>query len=913
MVKVKFDAEVEEMPLAVANKFGLFVNRKNVTAGVRELYFWERKNEIPYLQATINKRYADSTDFERGKYAALVFDDEHISTGVITKPEKDSFGNVKIYAPMVGKEGVDLMNSLVGRESYINEYAGDVVGKLCSENLDGSAPWIIQKDTVEDIEKVTVRAENENRLNVIQRIAKELKDVYWRVSFPLISGDKPQWREECRMNLYDYGSLTSHPEKNYPKYDTLNSTNCKSIKYTIDEEKTTNYVRLLGSGDGTNQLESIIYHATDNRTYLTHGTGTWLSSDIDDDDTTLNATSNPRDIWPASPTTTTTSNNETAGTSVQVEVADSSNFAVGDFVMFDDTTNREVAEVTVVHDTPDYITVDKLTEDFSSGTTVRKCQVQVDGEYMAYTSRDATTLTVKRDNVGNATSHPAGTDIMQVGSGQTIYVDDNSSLPATGSVWVGLEKISYTGKSGTTGLTGCSRGQGWLGTNTPSTKLYYAHGAGVAAWDSQYTPSSPEAGSSIDTYGTKAGLQTDQTLISQNALDLAATTILDELYVPPSQVEVIPIENAMIKEIDLGDTIAIEDSARSGASGNFRVNERSVEKKAGGQTVVKFTAGKILDSVSDQIGRIQKDFGNVSVYAQGTPQTITINSAENCEGDNSTWNPADEADEDTNGLYPLKMEFYIPANAISISKVYLDYFVERYRDFDVTLGSNSSSGGSGGGAIFNWSENVSDSAWDTVGNQQGSATGFYVCYCSVQSTDTSSSVTGVSCRVTDGTTYWPDQYGMEAPINEEDADGRRGADFCIMVPSSSSSKTLSCQLLATDDDFDGEGHVKWYKINAHTHDATSTISTTAADFDDMKIAIDQGHGYVDKTSIIENAQHLNRALSTSREKSIDLTEFFGDTPGKKGIKILGCRSDAGDAYIGRIFGILRVKYYESND
>jgi hypothetical protein len=100
--------------------------------------------------------------------------------------------------------------------------------------------------------------------------------------------------------------------------------------------------------------------------------------------------------------------------------------------------------------------------------------------------------------------------------------------------------------------------------------------------------------------------------------------------------------------------------------------------------------------------------------------------------------------------------------------------------------------------------------------------------------------------------------------------------------------------------------------SAHNHETSFSISTSAKTFDNMKIAIDDGNGYVDKTTILENAAHLNRDLSTSSERGLDITEFLGDTPGKKGIKILGCRSDAGDPYIGNIFGILRAKYFETN-
>jgi hypothetical protein len=50
------------------------------------------------------------------------------------------------------------------------------------------------------------------------------------------------------------------------------------------------------------------------------------------------------------------------------------------------------------------------------------------------------------------------TQLESGGSEVTVYVDDNSNFPDTGAFFVEDEEIAYTGKSGSTSFTGCTRG-----------------------------------------------------------------------------------------------------------------------------------------------------------------------------------------------------------------------------------------------------------------------------------------------------------------------------------------------------------------------------------------------------------------------------------------------------------------------
>ena len=92
--------------------------------------------------------------------------------------------------------------------------------------------------------------------------------------------------------------------------------------------------------------------------------------------------------------------------------------------------------------------------------------------------------------------------------------------------------------------------------------------------------------------------------------------------------------------------------------------------------------------------------------------------------------------------------------------------------------------------------------------------------------------------------------------------------------------------------------------STHTHEVDFSISTQAASLSDVAILIDDGSGYVDKTTDIET--ELGHTLSTSEELDILMTNYFIADGGIKKIKIIPTGTNNGEC---RITGLLMVMFY----
>ena len=90
----------------------------------------------------------------------------------------------------------------------------------------------------------------------------------------------------------------------------------------------------------------------------------------------------------------------------------------------------------------------------------------------------------------------------------------------------------------------------------------------------------------------------------------------------------------------------------------------------------------------------------------------------------------------------------------------------------------------------------------------------------------------------------------------------------------------------------------------HTHEVDFTITTQGASLSDIAIWVDDGSGYVDKTSDIETA--LGSTLSTTQEVDIPMASYFTANGGIKKIKIVPTGTNNGEC---RITGLLMVMFY----
>lgn len=480
--------------------------------------------------------------------------------------------------------------------------------------------------------------------------------------------------------------------------------------------------------------------------------------------------------------------------------------------------------------------------------------------------------------------------------------------------------------------------------------------------DAQYpaTEAGAEAGSSIKVYGLLASTQIDSTIIDQNALDVAAGNLIDVYNIPP-EIITLETEPSTLDTVWLGDTITTTDDD-TGVDDDYRIYALELTDGSGIYGKLTITAGNSQYDFTKDYSQTKKELGNLSVYAQGVPQTITINAFDDCQGNVIAWTPnagtpaGSEDDAGPAGLFvlkPLKLEFYIPDEAISINKVILDYNVTKYWDFyysNTGYATHSHDINEDTSIIYSPVQNLyteslgtltdlSTSTWTDVLTLNNTVQGEEACADIYFTNTTGSTVVGFGmrlvCVMSDDSVVvvYPDGTAGYAVATTTLLDDEvylfsaRGLTPISGVgdPTPVSLKVQVKSMFGSTIDTSWAGNIRTYQGSHvhnldvsltdegnHRHGLDYTKTGVSPSFTDMKIAINDGNGYVEKTSTLEDAQHLNRALSTIGETSLDVTEFFGDRPGKKGLKILGASGDVLPLAYGRINAVLRVKYFETN-
>ena len=855
------------------------------------------------------------------------------------------------------------------------------------------------------------------------------------------------YHEIDRFNAYDWDDATAYPAKNTP-VETFNGGNTTRISRKYDFSRCINHVRLLGAGDGRNQLESICYHATDNRSTLKYALDTWLTADLTAIATTLNVTSTDgfettgaveidQERITYTGKTGTTFTGCTRATSSTVAAAHTSNAQVINiaptYIYVESNT-----DFPVVTGTP--IILDSYSE--SNQDDGRKLYSGAYSDHgQTWTNSNAMTLTSAKfylkifdSPTGNATANvyahtgvygydgkPTGaalatSDTIDVSTIDTDYelteftfsggdqivleadtyyvvvvtytggdssnylvsgydwdgsADGNTVAKFTGTwgsndakdtcfyvygealaqpVWIGLEKITYTTKTDTDKLSGTiTRGVDWAGTYEPAVKLYYAHGEGAPVMDAQYTTADPEAGSSIATYGFVGTIETDTTIIDQNALDVAGGNIITDFNIPP---EIVTIDTtpSFLNTVWLGDTVTVADEYYSGVDDDYRIYEMEFTDGIGKQGKLKLTCGNDKYTFSKDQVQTKRELGNLSVYAQGVPQTISINKYDDCDGTGGT-------------KYDLEMPFYIPDEAISIDKAALSFNLSKYRisytpttevnsensdivddacvassivmdedddpptDLETSTGEITSHGDGifirTSGVVMMSLQSSIDTAWLQGFNIRVKRTGgSTVYYPSSDGVCVSMGIAHHSHEV--GATYGYD--GSEFTDIEESYDWNGDIEveypayqivpwfFDILIPEDPYGYTYDIEASISDTGtaFTNEDYAinnMSYEVHSrHTHtiDYGITKGPTVWDTTDTKIFIDDGNGYVDRTAAIETVLGRDLAyLENGKERDIDISPYLGDSPGWKGIKI---EIDGR----GRIDGTLYLKYFETN-
>ena len=233
------------------SSFNILINGNDYTHKCIKLKIKNRLNEIPSAELeVIGLKPSNWDDISEGKVIKVIYGNTIIFKGIIQSIEPTSNYRAKIFA--LDSVCVKLSNwglrnaSIAGRYRKTATATSTIVNELCSENLDGASPFIVNIGTNTNYGSIDFRAENMTRLQALAKLAKLIGYDWW----PSYPSDVDTFNIDTRK-----GSSTS--VKTFYTYGT--NQNCAAVKRLKDKSQLWNAVTVLGYGDGTNQVMSSEY------------------------------------------------------------------------------------------------------------------------------------------------------------------------------------------------------------------------------------------------------------------------------------------------------------------------------------------------------------------------------------------------------------------------------------------------------------------------------------------------------------------------------------------------------------------------------------------------------------------------------------------------------------------------------
>jgi len=204
---------------------------------------------------------------------------QNISYGTVYECTAKGFG---MEAGLIDKELTEKSNtsavwSTNKKCSFTNISAATIAKEVLSTNTDGITPWIIQPATdgifASDFGLITLVFENVNRLKAINTICDATTGTSTSSNF---DSTKYEWWVDIDRtgepidydtDYFHIGELRpSTTRATTPQY-TFNITgvdeNCSNTQKEKDISNLVNYITVLGSGDGTSQISTSTYAASD--------------------------------------------------------------------------------------------------------------------------------------------------------------------------------------------------------------------------------------------------------------------------------------------------------------------------------------------------------------------------------------------------------------------------------------------------------------------------------------------------------------------------------------------------------------------------------------------------------------------------------------------------------------------------
>lgn len=492
---------------------------------------------------------------------------------------------------------------------------------------------------------------------------------------------------------------------------------------------------------------------------------------------------------------------------------------------------------------------------------------------------------------------------------ETINVADTTGFPSSGNVWIGCEKVTYTGKTGTT-LTGITREAAFMdGTNVTEA---YLHTKYIEVYDAQYTTTSAQTDSSIGdgtelndaNWGIQEKTFTDNSIIKQDILDKIAQYLVAEHKDIVITVEIEPMEiYETMDNITLGDIVTVNDPDAGSSNEEFRLIGIELGLKDA-MTYIKVVCSTLYRNIGEILRNVESESKKLSVYMQGAPNVISVQSYENAQ---YSATPEDKA---------MKMKFRVWDKTIAIQNARLDFKILPFRGY--VNASQTSAGGSESAktseantefgtanvnVASNWGtlSNLAYNTWTQIGSSYTPSSDGQEEYIIFNVTCTDADGQGVPpkssifVKVTDTTSSidYPDSDGvwMGFPLENETVGGM------INIPKNVDGKTLVVKMkhkvVGGSQDFEmsmnyfGDGeHTHNVNLSTHTHAITMahgifedsdnpTVKVQIGDDDDWAAT----KGYINSGAAYSYGTHNNIDISS------ELKDLMGDLSSTKRIRI----------------------------
>lgn len=166
--------------------------------------------------------------------------------GKIKKCDYKTYGYCNIEG--FGSE-IKLQGRSLDRKEWVSSGTNDIVADICSENLDGGSPWIVETGTNMNWGNITIRGHFDDRLRVLDGLVEVLDYEWWMSQSGATYG----------TDIFNIGSYRGEPTS---QHTFVTGSDCAMVYHTRDTANLVNDVTVLGYGDGVNQISGCATDAT---------------------------------------------------------------------------------------------------------------------------------------------------------------------------------------------------------------------------------------------------------------------------------------------------------------------------------------------------------------------------------------------------------------------------------------------------------------------------------------------------------------------------------------------------------------------------------------------------------------------------------------------------------------------------